>query len=32
MVLECLDNFDGICQQREEMPESIEEILKGESQ
>jgi len=27
LVLECLGDFDGICQQRDEMPESIEDLL-----
>ena len=27
-VLECLEDFDGVCVVREEMPESLEEVLK----
>ena len=27
LVLECLGDFDGICQQRDEMPESIEDLI-----
>ncbi len=28
LVLECLEDFEGICGEREEEPKSIEEILK----
>ena len=27
-VLECLEDFDEVCEEREEMPESLEEVLK----
>jgi len=27
LVLECLGDFEGVCQQREEMPESIEDLI-----
>jgi len=27
LVLECLGDFDSICEKREEMPESIEDLL-----
>ena len=27
LVLECLGDFEGVCEKREEMPESIEDLL-----
>ncbi len=27
LVLECLGDFEGVCQQREEIPESIEDLI-----
>ncbi len=27
LVLECLGDFEGVCKEREEMPESIEDLL-----
>ncbi|PHS32018.1 MAG: transcriptional regulator [Sulfurovum sp.] len=27
LVLECLDGFEGVCEEREKMPESIEDLL-----
>jgi len=27
LVLECLGDFEGVCQQREELPESIEDLI-----
>jgi len=27
LVLECLGDFDSVCEKREEMPESIEDLL-----
>jgi len=27
LVLECLGDFEGVCQKREEIPESIEDLL-----
>ncbi|NKQ40234.1 MAG: helix-turn-helix transcriptional regulator [Sulfurovum sp.] len=26
-ILECLGDFDGVCQQKEEMPKSIEDLI-----
>jgi len=27
LVLECLGDFEGVCEEREDMPESIEDLL-----
>ena len=27
LVLECLGDFEGVCEKREEMPESIEDLI-----